>query len=169
MAKHKKRIDGDLAKANLTPMIDVTFQLIIFFLLVNNIVSQESVSMLVPKLYQPKVVELGDVRRIVVNIVPPNEPADRKLMPDALKVDGRAMMVQIASTEYTYAELDRVTESLKEAVARNENVQVLLRADAGTHYANVQPVLAHITAAGIKQVNLVAFLPDEGPPNLNER
>ncbi len=167
MARTKKRIDGDLPKANLTPMIDVTFQLIIFFLLVNNIVSAESVSMLVPKLYDPKVVELGEVKRLVISIVPAEDPESRKTAADALMVSGDAIKVQLGSSlVYDIGNLDDLVAQLKESVARDPEIQVLMRADAATYYDRVQPVLAAITSAGIKTVNLVAFLPDEGPENL---
>jgi biopolymer transport protein TolR len=166
MARKKKRIDGDLAKANLTPMIDVTFQLIIFFLLVNNIVSEESVSMLVPKLFDPKVKELGDVKRLVVSIIPPEDPPTRKTAADALLVNGEPLKVKLGFREYDISNLDDLIAELKESKERDENIQVLLRADAATYYDRVQPVLAAITTAGIKTVNLVAFLPDEGPDNL---
>ena len=168
MAKKKKPESG-VVTANLTPMIDVTFQLIIFFLLVNNIVSEENISMLVPKLFQPKVIELGEVPRVVISIVPAEDPPTRKDATDALKVNGAASQVKLGFRVYGYDEMEQVTAELKDSVAKNENVQVLLRADAATYYENVQPVLAAITGAGIKTVNLVAYLPDEGPPNLNEK
>lgn len=168
MAKTRKMESG-VAAANLTPMIDVTFQLIIFFLLVNNIVSEENVQMLVPKLFEPKVVELGEVARLVISIVPAEDPPTRKDKPDGLLVNGAASQVKLGFRLYSYEELSELTDELKDSVTKNENIQVLLRADAATYYENVQPVLAAITGAGIKTVNLVAFLPDEGPENVSAK
>ncbi len=168
MAKRKKTTNY-VAKSDLTPMIDVTFQLIIFFLLVNNIVSEESVSMLVPKLFDPKVVELGDVRRLVISIIPSDDPPTRKTAADALMVNGEPTKVKLGFREYDISNLDDLIAELKESKERNEDIQVLLRADAATYYDRVQPVLAAITTAGIKTVNLVAFLPNEGPDNMNNK
>lgn len=168
MAK-KRKVESGVAAANLTPMIDVTFQLIIFFLLVNNIVSEENVSMLVPKLFEPKVIELGEVPRVVISIIPAEDPPTRKDADDALKVNGAATQVKAWSRTYNYDELQALTDELKDSVAKNADIQVLLRADAATYYENVQPVLAAITGAGIKTVNLVAYLPDEGPENIHHR
>lgn len=168
MASKRKKLDPP-ATANLTPMIDVTFQLIIFFLLVNNIVSEEAVQMLVPKLYDPKVVELGDVKRLVINIVPAEDPPNRKDLTDGLRVRGDASQVKMFSRTYDFSELDDLITELKDSKLKNEDVQVLLRADAATNYENVQPVLSAITQAGIKTVNLVAYLPDEGPENVNAK
>lgn len=155
---------------NLTPLIDVTFQLIIFFMLVNNIISKETVELKVPKLHDPKVKELGDVRRVVVNIVPPSDanPSDRFTAGDWLKVNGSAEFVQVGQTRYVIGDDDAaITADLKESVRDNEEVQVLLRADGATYYDNMQPVMASITKAGIKTVNLVAYMPDQGPAEID--
>ena len=37
----------------MTPMIDIVFQLIVFFMLVNNIISDENAVMIVPELEKP--------------------------------------------------------------------------------------------------------------------
>lgn len=49
MAKTKKskRVEG-AAEIDMTPMIDVTFQLIIFFMVVTQITSQENVNLRLP-------------------------------------------------------------------------------------------------------------------------
>ena len=52
---------------NMTPLIDVVFQLILFFMLVNNIVAEESIQMIVPLLEDPETQQLGDVHRIVIS------------------------------------------------------------------------------------------------------
>ncbi len=158
---------------NMTPLIDVTFQLIIFFMLVNNIISEENVELKVPKLHDPKVKELGDVRRVVVNVKPPSlggNPDDRfqKKGFHWLDVNGEADTVRVgANEEYVIGRDDHlITASLEKAVKDNTEVQVLLRADGGTYYKNMQPVMAAITKAGIKTVNLVAYMPDQGPTEI---
>lgn len=169
MARRKK-VEASSGSLNMTSMIDIVFQLIIFFLLVNNIVSEESVQMYVPKLYEPQAKDLGDVTRVIINVVPSENPDKRKEMSDILKVNGAASSVSMWGRVYGFENLAEVTKQLEErrlsAELKNEDLQVLVRADAATFYQNVQPVLAAITSAGIKTVNLVTYLPDEGPENL---
>ena len=151
---------------NITPLIDVVFQLIIFFMLVNNIVSEEIVQMVVPNLEDPKTQEMAEDNRIIVSVAPRDHgPADRS--PDPLMFDGTAQFVQVGSKqEFSMNDMEGVTDALQAQRAQNENpenVKVLLRADTALRYAEVQPVMAAITAAGIETVHLVAYMPGEGP------
>lgn len=152
------------SELNMTPLIDVTFQLIIFFMLVNNIVAQEAVQMIVPQLTDPKTRELGEVdNRMVVNIAPgPYENADRQ-GENVLNIDGRAVKVVIANREFDPTNLQGITDFLKEYKAEKPEGLILLRADAGLSYESVQPVMSAVTAAGISKINLVAYMPDKGP------
>ncbi len=60
---------------NLTPLIDVTFLLIIFFMLVNNIITEESVLMHVPELDNPQTQPFDSEYRLTINLAPaPYEP-----------------------------------------------------------------------------------------------
>ncbi|MEX2216581.1 MAG: biopolymer transporter ExbD [Phycisphaeraceae bacterium] len=157
---------------NMTPMIDVTFQLIIFFMLVNNIIAEESVTLIVPKLWEPRTKELGDVKRITINIKPMEADRDRTKMEDAINILGEpapGKPIKVGLMEYGFDELEAVTATLKESRDQNENVEILLRVDGGMKYEHVQPVMAAITAAKIKTVNLVAFLPEGGPVNLSPK
>ncbi|MEX0776908.1 MAG: biopolymer transporter ExbD [Phycisphaeraceae bacterium] len=149
------------AEMNMTPMIDVTFQLIIFFLLVNNIATDQLVEMRVPNLDDPKVIELGDIPKIIVSIKPPDnlvrDPSD------PLKIPGDAQKVRVGTEDFNIDNLAGITDSLKKAKAQNPEVEVLLRADSGTMYENIAPVMQAITAAQISKLNLVAYLPGQSP------
>ena len=155
---------------NITPLIDVVFLLIIFFMLVTNIIAVESVEMVVPKLDDPQTRELGETSRITVNVVPLAYTADR-LRGDVLDFPGEALEVQIGLQTFDVDDLTGLTEALSEAVAAGpkdddhaSTLEVVLRADAALYYDAVQPVMQAITAAGIRKVNMVAYLPDKGPP-----
>jgi len=154
-------------RMEMTPLIDVVFQLIIFFMLVNDIVGQEAVEMIVPQLTQPKTREVGEMdSRVVINVAPAAfSRADRR-GDNVLNTDGSAMFVQIGSERFDVSNLSGMTTFLQEYKAKNPEGQVLLRADSAIHYNNVQPVMAAITAAGINRINLVAFMPDKGPDDL---
>ena len=55
-------------RMNMTPLIDVTFQLIIFFMLVNSIASNEVLTIVLSELDDPQTIQLGKVDRIIVNL-----------------------------------------------------------------------------------------------------
>jgi biopolymer transport protein ExbD len=144
---------------NMTPMIDVVFQLIIFFMLVNNIISEEAVQMIVPELENPKTRELGPENRITVNLAPQSYDPSRPI--GDLNIPGEPSLVKVGLEQYSLDDIEGVTATLKEVKAANENVEVLLRADCGLFYDEVQPVMQAITSAGIVKVNLVAYLPED--------
>lgn len=148
-----------VASMNMTPMIDVTFQLIIFFMLVNNIIGEEAVEMIVPKLDDPKTYEMGEKDRVTVNVAPQSYDAARKV--GDLNIPGEAASVKVGLMNYGLDEMEAVTEALRQAKAQNEKVEVLLRADSGLYYDEVQPVMQAITSAGIVKVNIVAYMPED--------
>ncbi len=155
---------------NITPLIDVVFLLIIFFMLVSNIIAEEAVPMIVPTVDEPKTIDLGEVDRVVINVAPEDFDKDARLEGNVLAVPGVAKFLKIGTTTYEMS-----AEGLKTAEealsARVENgpknpdgtssLEVVLRADAGLFYSEVQPVMTMITAAKIGKVNLVAFMPED--------
>jgi biopolymer transport protein ExbD len=145
---------------NITPLIDVVFLLIIFFMLVNNIVTAESVQMRLPELEDPQTRELGEVDRIVVNIVPAEYDRDERAA-NPLSHQGTPAGYQVGIVRYGLDGLPQITEQLRAAKAENPEVQVLLRADSAIYYQAVQPVIAAITAAEIGRINLVAYQEDQ--------
>lgn len=148
---------------NITPLIDVVFLLIVFFMLVNNIVAEEQVKMIVPMLSDPKTRELGEIERLTVSLVPPGGPRGEN--PLILPGAAEPQAVQIGAFRRLPAEdYAGITAAVAERVGTAEGpLEVVLRADAGLTYETVQPIMAAITAAGVETVHLSAFLPDEGP------
>ena len=148
---------------NITPLIDVVFLLIIFFMLVNNIVSDESVEMVLPELEPPHTRELGDVNRVVVNVAPqPFTKQGRAGFP--LEHAGKARYVKVGTgvgSQFPAEDTEGITAALSALRAANPDLEVLLRADAALFYEEVRPVMGAVTAAGIGTVNLVAYLPEE--------
>lgn len=145
---------------NMTPLIDVTFLIIIFFMLVNNIIAEESVEMIVPQLQQPKTRALGKVDRITVNVMP--QAFVRKERDDRSPLDhpGEAIGVKIGIAQYNINDLEGIAAALERAKRQNEKIEIVLRADSALFYASVAPIMEAIAQAKINQVNLVAFLPE---------
>ena len=143
---------------NMTPLIDVTFLLIVFFMLVNNIVASESVPLLPPKLEDPTTRDLGDVDKIVVSLVPlPFDGSDRA--DDPLNHPGAAQHLRMGLERFELDQLAAFTDRLRARRAEAPETSVLLRADAAAHYREVEPVMTAITNAGIGTVHLVAQMP----------
>ncbi|MAE67479.1 MAG: hypothetical protein CMJ18_24735 [Phycisphaeraceae bacterium] len=154
---------------NMTPLIDVTFLLIIFFMLISNFIAEETVEMIVPDLDEPKVRQLEEMKRVVVNVAPmPYSKDDRNQR--FLDWPGEAQFVNLGGQRYAMQDMDQVTadlSSLVDAAPKDEKgqstLEVLLRADAALYYQEVQPVMVAITSAGVGTVHLVSYLPEQGP------
>ena len=146
---------------NMTPLIDVTFQLIIFFLLINNIITEETVEMIPPDLENPKTYDLATENRITVNIAPQHFKKAQRTQGNPLNFDGQAVEVRVGTARIGMEDLDRVRDLLRAAKERNPEVEVRLRADCALFYREVQPVMGAITAAQIGKIYLVAYLPED--------
>ena len=144
---------------NMTPMIDVTFQLIIFFMLVNNIIAEENVPMIVPDLDEPKTRELGEVERVTVNVAPMPFDMRSRRQGNPLDHDGEATRVKIGLAYYPLDDLDGIRAALAAARQANPEVEIVLRADSAIYYRQVQPIMDAIAAAEISKVNVVALMP----------
>ncbi len=121
--------------ANLTPMIDVTFLLIVFFVLVSQIVDLESVSLDLPAPPDPATEMARDERRCVINVVP--------------GPSGRASGYRVGSRFYAAdtAGARGMTAHLLALYRDMPDLRVNLRADRSTHYQWVQPVLEAVANA----------------------
>lgn len=164
MAKSSIHKRGPTApEMNLTPMIDVVFQLIIFFMLVNNIISEEAVQMIVPVLEDPEVKEIPEeLKKITVNIVPAEDQTKRERDQAYLATSGDAAGVKVgASQVYPMDDLKPVTDFLEAARQEDPEVQIIVRADAGLHYSEVAKVMRAITQAKIGDVQLQAYVDEQ--------
>ena len=149
---------------NMTPLIDVTFLLIIFFLLVNNIIAEQDIELLVPQVDQPQVIPLDEQGRLTINIVPDFDKTNsqRLASKNPLRVNGNATRIKVGFQEFSIVNLSALTEFLIQAKAARPKLKIVLRADAATEYRYVAPVIESIAAAKFDKVNLMAFLPDQG-------
>ena len=147
---------------NITPLIDVVFLLIIFFMLVNNIVSEETVDMILPELVDSEAREAGEIDRVVVNVAPQAFSRDGRTESPLSHV-GSAAYVKIGTgsgSRFDPADTAGITSALQQVRAANPAVQVLLRSDGAIYYEAVRPIMDAVSAAGIQTVNLVAYMPE---------
>ncbi|MEM6392031.1 MAG: biopolymer transporter ExbD [Planctomycetota bacterium] len=148
---------------NITPLIDVVFLLIVFFMLVSNITSDEAVPMVLPDLVDSVTSELGDDPRVVVNIAPlPATGREFGMKGDPLDHAGEADFVKVGSLKtFPMSQLDAMTAELARIRAERPDVPILLRADGALYYSSVTPVIDAITKAQIADIKLVAYLPED--------
>jgi biopolymer transport protein ExbD len=128
---------------NMTPMIDVTFQLIIFFLLSSRLAQQEN------QLELP--LPLADSGQ-------PGAADDRPRLSVNVTADGRVML---GSTETSPEEMSR-----RLGVERGrlgDDLEVRIRADRSVPYRVVEPLLLACADAGIWNVTFAVYKRDEQP------
>lgn len=139
-------------RSNLTPMIDVTFLLIVFFVLVSQIVDLESVPMRLPKPAKAASERMQDEARAVINLVP--GPAGT--------LDGYAL----SGTEFAPDARGRqaLQAHLIALYRGNPSIRVNLRADEGTEYQYIEPVMQTVSDAAatvsrdvVPRINLVVI------------
>lgn len=122
-------------EANLTPMIDVSFLLIVFFVLVTRINDGEQAEMEVPAIRAGVALRAEDDARVVVNVLP--------------AADGGSAGYALGSTVLP-ASADGVAalaERLAEDYRRNPRLAVRVRADRATRYEWVEPAMRAATTA----------------------
>jgi len=140
--KTARSLEPAHVRANLTPMIDVVFLLVIFFMLVAQISRTQIAELDPPEITNAVSAHIGDETRLVVNIVPGDSKAG------AYRLGG----LTFDATERGASDL---SSAIVRAHARTPGVQVHVRADRSERYARVHPALEAVRAAGIETVRLV--------------
>ena len=143
-------------EANLTPLIDVTFLLIVFFVLVSQIVEVESVPMQLPEPTDPVTERPADEQRAVINVIPGAGGGVA-----GYRIGSRAFAADPAGTA-------ALTALLTELFTVSPRISVNLRTDRATHYTHVEPILAAVSEAARRvpdaevapRVNLVVLRED---------
>lgn len=139
--KHSRAEDVNL---NLTSMLDVVFQLIVFFLLITNFTSAELPELEVPDPIQSTARESEERAKITINVLPDEVSS------------GQAGRIRVGLLDLAPGDYGRLTDMLQLEFKKNPEVEIDLRADISVHYSQVQPVMEAITNAGIGRINLVA-------------
>ncbi|MBN1344988.1 MAG: biopolymer transporter ExbD [Phycisphaerae bacterium] len=139
-----RRYEPKPIDVNLTPMIDVTFLLIIFFMLVSQITQSETDPIHVPRPTDSKAREMEYPHKLIITLVNDGEGGVRRY-----KVGSR--LAKDMDTVRAIAE-----ESNRLAEAEGEHLAVIVRADRDVRYEYVRPVLEAIAKAGLENVNLAA-------------
>lgn len=135
MRRARNRHPNAEIEANLTPMIDVSFLLIVFFALVSGISNREQAKMTLSRVPEGTASRPDDDARWVLNVLPSD--------------DGGSGGYLLNGTLYP-ADADgaaRVAEALAEGYRANPRLGVNLRADRATRYVFVEPAMRAVTTA----------------------
>jgi biopolymer transport protein ExbD len=135
MPRDRRRFPYAEISANLTPMIDVSFLLIVFFVLVSRLSDVEQAPLTLPAVREGVATRAGDEARIVVNVLPG----------DAGAIAGYAIGPRVfpASADGVAA----LAEQLADGYRRNPRLAVHLRADRGARYEWVEPAMRAVSTA----------------------
>jgi biopolymer transport protein ExbD len=146
--KGGKELEGAV-EPDLTPMIDIVFQLVIFFLVANDLTRKEVEELKLPQaIYGQEDLAQEQERRIIINILGPQRDihTGQELFPGRLppkiptiKVKGQTYDLQkLERFMRTQADLDREPPGGPGAPSA---IYVLIRADKGTPWQHVQYVM----------------------------
>ena len=132
---------------NMTPMIDIVFLLIVFFMLVCQFISQENYKLIVPddcktviKLDEP------DSQTIAVNIY----LEDNEIV---YIVDGQ----EIQKIDDPEKLIDSLARVIYDKSKNNENPKMLLRAHHDLDSADIYPAIKAASSVNVSQIRLAAF------------
>jgi len=149
----------------MTPMIDVVFLLIIFFMLSCLFIVQENYTLEVPDNCPAAIVpDALDRNAITMSVFadPSVEKTAQQKKPVLFAV--RAKLFNPRSSDYTGNPdklLDDMTESIGRQAKNKTNPLVYLRADRDLTYGDVQNSLIALSRAGINRVQLAVFRTDQ--------
>jgi biopolymer transport protein ExbD len=159
---------GDIS-FNYIPLIDVTFNLIVFFALTSEISSAQNARVLVPDPHSPQAVARSTMSKNVVTIAVISEAAyDATKKVDA-QTAARAFRYEIDGEEYkNISDLDGLVLKIRQKQKLNESLLgkaaadeffVEIRADSRLSFSEVTPVIMAIARAGIAKVAISAKRP----------
>lgn len=135
---------------NLTPMIDVTFLLIIFFMLVSQITQSEVDPIHVPRPTDSQAREMKYTNKLIITLVHDGEGGVRRYKVGSRLATDMEQVRAIAEESHRLAE------------AEGERLDVIVRADRDIRYRHVRPLLETLAKSGLENVNLAAETTNHG-------
>lgn len=141
---------GSGQQTNLTPMIDVVFQLIIFFLLVAQFSRQQTIELTLPSVSNRESEQIKGESRAIINVVPREQVA---------RLGGDYRLGSL-SFDATPQGIERLAEVLRSIKRRMPECKVYIRAGRIESYERVHPAMQAVTLAGLSDMELVTIPPD---------
>lgn len=129
---------------NMTPMIDVVFQLILFFMLTSNLVKPNQIELDLPE--STSGVKAADVTALVVTF------------------QSRTGATEIKLNGEPVADLASLGPAMKTLAQDQPNPRVDLRIDKGSPYQDVIALMDTVRDAGFPKFSLLTLAPDTTTP-----
>ncbi|MBN1554128.1 MAG: biopolymer transporter ExbD [Phycisphaerae bacterium] len=165
MAKRRSAAGNAAGEVNMTPMIDCTFQLIIFFILTAQMASEQAkVLVPEPKVSQAISEEEGTITpgRVTVNVV--SKCGDKEDNRDSITAT-QAKHYQVGAEIISLEDIPRLVQILTEqlSMAMQRGIQekdfyVEIRGDKDIAFSGIEPVLHAAAAAKIKKMSITAIV-----------
>ncbi|MHC4561223.1 MAG: ExbD/TolR family protein [Planctomycetota bacterium] len=157
----KRKAQGSNVEFNMTPMIDVTFQLIIFFIITGQIVSNDLAPLKVPAPADTQArEELVDKPGLIINVV--SEVGDEEGPKVDLRKAARADYWWVAQQKVKVGDMDALTTIFREELdripeAKRKDYKLEVRSDYRVKYADVETVMLAAAEAGFQTMNITAI------------
>jgi len=156
-ASRKRTATGDVG-FNMTPLIDCTFLLIVFFILASQMASESLAKVLLHRPRHSQAIpseQIDTPDKVIVNVLSAVE--DETTANPA--VIGKARLYQIGSMKIPPEDTELLTEVLKrlKAASGSAKFKVEIRADYRVDYDQVLPVMRAAARAEIVKMNLTAL------------
>jgi biopolymer transport protein ExbD len=153
MARRKKKVKLDeKIDLNMTPMLDVVFNLIIFFMIVTDMTQQELEQLTLPKASEAVKDEGENIKkRMIINI---EKDGTIKIKRNEYTLD------TLQKRLYEFAEQHRVKEGPEKGLC---DEPILIRADYNTDFEHIQAVMQRCADQKIQiwKIQLAAAQTDE--------
>ncbi|HAU36509.1 MAG TPA: hypothetical protein DCX07_02185 [Phycisphaerales bacterium] len=164
MPKPKKKTTSasDDMAINLTPMIDCTFQLIIFFIIASQSASQMLAKLTLPKLVESQAIPEKEIRspdRVIVNVQSAEASDEREY---AVPLPGQASRYVINGQKFKVGDIASLEKLLTdrrkawEAAGKQGEFYVEIRADHRVAYSQVAPIMEAAAEAGVVKMRIDA-------------
>lgn len=129
-----------ISQLNIIPLIDVVFQLLVFFMVVSQVVSVEQEEMRLPSPADSQAREKHHADRLIVNLL-----ANTSGRIDRITVNGQVI-----------ADLPALVDLLlrQKSTFVLGKTPVILRADKSLHFDQIEPVLKAMSNAGVADVEI---------------
>ena len=161
MPRSRHRFKLAEIEANLTPMIDVSFLLIVFFALVSGVSRREQVPLELSQVAAGGAARPAQSARWVLNVLPEERGATGGYVMNGLVFPA------------TPAGLEQLAQALADGYRANPGLAINLRADRATAYRYVEPAMraattgARLAGGGaLPRLNLVVEELREGPADV---
>jgi len=128
------------ATFNMTPMIDVVFLLIIFFLVSSHLAKQDALELDLPTADSAEPQIESEIKRLTINV----------LDDGTLSIGGASLQAE---------QLDKF---IRTAVAESDsNLEVRIRGSRAAPYGNVEPIMFACAKAGVWNVTYAVYRKEE--------